>query len=273
MRIFIPIGIVFYGIANLNFVRISEVDPLIFLLIVAILIIYLVSIILMGRLLNQKREITYLTATGSAICGASAIAITSPAIDADSDDVSVSLLSVAIVATFGILLISPTLGVLLNLSSQLYAIFVGSTLQFTGFVEAAVNTMPMMDANEEIVKLALSVKAVRYLGLLFAIPLFSSLKKKKISLPWFLPVFLIAGVVGSLMCIYNPSFYYAILSPIVRPVYLVLWSISMAAIGLYTDLGKILSINGGRALIMAFASFIFATSTSLIIMPFISIGG
>jgi len=258
----IPIGIVFYGMKNLNFVEFSMVNPYVMALLGVIMLTYFGVIFLLGKLLNQRKKITYLTATGSAICGASAIAITSSVIEADPDDVSVSLLSVFAAAMFGLFLLLPFLTLLFGFDNKLYALFSASVLQFTGFVKVSLQTLPFLKeviSMNEAIDLALSVKAVRYLGLLIAIPLFASLTKKKFILPWYLWAFLGAGILGSYIYATNETLYKNTLIPIVKPIYTVLWASAMAAIGLNTDIEKLLGSNGIRALVMSFLGFFTAT--------------
>jgi len=265
--IFIPIGIVFYAINNLNFVRFAKVEPAMIVLLVTIILVYFAVILILGRLLKQKQEITYLTATGSAICGASAIAITSPAVEAESDDVSISLLAVAFSAVVGLFVVIPFFATLFNLSNGTYGLLSGSVLQITGFVKAAVRSIPFLTYKVpagEIVSLALSVKAIRYLGLLIAIPLFASLVRRRLYIPWILWIFLGAGLVGTWIYASNESFYIKNLVPFIKPIYNISWSMAMAAIGLNADARQLLSNNGAKALIMAFSGFIAATATFFI---------
>ncbi|MFH1233306.1 MAG: putative sulfate exporter family transporter [Patescibacteria group bacterium] len=246
--IFIPIGVILYGAVNLNFVKFAQINIAFIILLAIVMLVYIGVILLLGKLLKQRKQITYLTATGSVVCGASAIAITTPAVEAEPDDVSISLISVFIVAVFGLFILFPFLTSLLGLSDKIYALLSAMTLQFTGFVKAATGNL-----SKELVALAISVKAARYLGLFIAIPFFASLTKKKFYIPWFLWLFLAAGFVFSFApAIAKP------LTPIFKPVLDVLWAIAMAAIGLNADIKALLSDNGLKALLMAFIGFIAA---------------
>jgi uncharacterized integral membrane protein (TIGR00698 family) len=264
---FIPIGIVFYAANNLNFVRFAEVETGMIALLIVIMLVYFGAILLLGRVLKQRKQITYLTATGSAICGASAIAITSPAVEAEPDDISISLLSVALAAFVGLFIILPFLATLSEITGEIYSLLSGSVLQFTGFVKVAASNIPHLRTEmqeKELASLALSVKAVRYLGLLIAIPLFASLVRGGIYIPWVLWVFLGAGLVGTWAYSTHTTFYTNAVVPIIRPIYDLSWSIAMAAIGLNADVKELLSNNGAKALVMAFAGFSVATATFFI---------
>jgi uncharacterized integral membrane protein (TIGR00698 family) len=243
--IFIPIGAILYGAVNLNFVEFAKVKGSFIVLTLLIILTYFLIILALGRILKQKEEITYLTATGSAVCGASAIAITSKALEAEPDDVSISLISVFLSACFALFILFPFLVSLFNLDNYVFALLSEATLQFTGFVKGAVATLP-----KDLKTLALSIKAVRYLALLIAIPLFSSFLKKRIYVPWFLWAFLRGGLIFS----FFPQVA-KILTPIFKPLLDVLWTVAMTAIGLNTDIRALFSDNEMKTLLMTFLGF------------------
>jgi uncharacterized integral membrane protein (TIGR00698 family) len=261
-KIFIPVGLVFYSANNLNFIKFTGVHLNMIILLLLVVAIYFISIILTGRLLKQRRQITYLIANGSAICGASAIVITSPAVEAEPDDVSISLLSVVIVAMTALFIVFPFIATTSGMTDRTYGIFSGMVLQFTGFIRMAVGNIPYLQramSGEELLSFALSIKAVRYLGLLISIPIFASIIKGRFQTPWVLWVFLISGMTGTLISTHNEYFYSDIMIPVIRPLHVVSWSIALSAIGLNADIRELFSNNGARALIMAFTGFLSAT--------------
>jgi uncharacterized integral membrane protein (TIGR00698 family) len=262
----IPVGIIFYGLQNLNFTKLTELESTMLFLLMLVMFVYFAVILLLGKLLGQKKQITYLTASGSAICGASAIAVTTPAIDAEPDDVSISLLSVTVAAFVGFSIILPFVAALFDLTGKNYSFLSGTVLQFTGLVKVAEKYTPFLRKDayaSEMMSLALSVKAVRYLALLVAVPVFSSLIKKKLSAPWFLWAFLAAGLIGTWIYSTQGTIIHLKLARYIQPVHTISWSIAMSAIGLNADARELFSNNGAKALIMAFAGFIAATLTFL----------
>lgn len=272
LRLFMPSGIVFYALKNLNFAKIAEVKPGVIILLMAIVAVYVITIFLLGRLLKQKKEVTYLTATGSAICGASAIAITAPVIEAESDDVSIALLSVALVSFTGLFIILPFLAALFNMDNKVYALLTGGVLQFTGFVNFAnANTLmlPAVILQGEAMALGGVFKTTRYLGLLAILPLLASLKKRKAAIPLALWLFLGAGILGTYIYKTDISFYRNTLMPFATPVYNITWSIAMAAIGLNADIKAFFSNNAIKALVMAFAGFVAAITVFFLGFSFI----
>ena len=258
---FIMPGVIFYAFGNINFVKIADYHIGFFLWLVLVITVYVSVVILTGRILNQKREITYLTATGSAICGASAITIATPVVKGDSDDVSISLVAVAFVGSLALFIIFPLLGTMFKMSNQEYGLFSGMILQFTGFVKAAMADIPGLDEvipSAEAAKLAASVKATRYFGLLFLLPLFGYLSKHSQKMSKIVVAFIIAGIVGSVIYKFYPILYTTRLIPVIKPVYGILWSMAMTSIGLRTNAQKLITDRGIKALVMAFTGFIAA---------------
>jgi len=252
--LFIPVGVILYGAVNLNFAKFGNVDTNSVFLLFIVCIVYVISTLVLSNLFGLTEKQGYLIATGSTICGASAIAITSGAIEAEPDDVSNSLIPVYISALIGLFVILPVLAAGLKMSDMDYGIFSGTVLQFTGFVKAAVSDMPA-----HVKTTALSVKAVRYVGLLFLIPLFSSFVKRRFHIPWFLWFFLGAGVAFSLMPELAKT-----LRPSFKLILTVLWSIAMGAIGLSADIKKLFTKTGMKALGASFISFLVAIAIYIV---------
>lgn len=274
-RIFIPVGIVLYAVKNLNFIRYGQVEFKTTLLLLVIIAVYIGVILVLGKVLRQKTEITCLTATGSAICGASAIAITAPAVEGESDDVSISLLSVVVAAFIGLFIALPFIAATLNMTSEMYGFFSGSVLQMTGFVKSAASNPPFLTETlspAQAVKYAMSIKAVRYLGLLAALPLLASITRRKVYLPWVLWLFLGAGIAGTLLCARYPVFYAERMIPVINPCYQILWSVAMAALGLNADARLLLSNQGAKAIVMAMAGMTAAILTFFVGLYWISGG-
>ena len=252
--VFIPVGVIFYGAANLNFAKFAKVDPSdIFILLIAF-VMYVISALSLASLFNLKEKVSYLIATGSAVCGASAIVITSKAIDAEPDDISNSLLPVFLSALIGLFILIPMAVSYFRISELEYGVLCGAILQFTGFVKTAVVNSPDVVKN-----VALSIKAVRYMGLLFFIPLFASFVKGKFYIPWYLWAFLGSGIMFSFM----PNIA-AIMRPTLKLILNVLWSVAMGAIGLNVNIKTLFTRTGFKAFVVSFISMIVAMGVYLI---------
>lgn len=255
----IPIGVILYGAVNLDFVKITAVEPMIIFIIVFAFLGNAALIFFLSDLLGIKPKIASLITAGSAICGASAIAITSDAVEAEPDDVSNSLIPVFISALFGLFIFLPFLAIIFKITGIDYSIMSGALLQFTGFVREAVVNAPFAGSGtSDLMSLALSVKAVRFIGLLILIPIFASFVKRKFYIPWYLIAFLAAGILFS----YTPSLAKA-LNPILEPILTYLWSIAMGAIGLNANLKILFSKEGAKTLAISLISFIVTTGIFL----------
>lgn len=264
--VILTLGIVFYSFSNINYVKISKLDFKILLLLLFVILTYYFVIIILGKFLGQKKEITYLTATGSAICGASAIASIAPEVKAKSEDVTVSLLAVTLAALFGLFFALPLVALMFSLNDHDYLVLTASIMQFTGFVKASVLNIPYLETTltgSSQMDFALLIKGARYLGLLVALPLFGSLVRKKIYFSSYFWIFLGSSVAGSLIYYWDTGFYSNILTPYFKIIYNVLWSVAMAAIGLSTRPGSILSYRGLWAIVMAFTGMFVAIVVSL----------
>lgn len=108
-----------------------------------------------GRVLGLWRRTAVLIGAGTAICGNSAIVAVAPLIDAEDDDV---LLSMATINLLGLVLMfaSPLAGRLLGLSDQAFGVWAGSTIHAVPQVVAAGFTY-----SEKAGALATLVKLVR----------------------------------------------------------------------------------------------------------------
>jgi len=260
-------GIICYAVANLEFATVASLPPHSLLLLAGVVTVSFGTIFLLGRHFGQTHAITSLVATGSAICGASAIAITAPAVRARSEDVSISLLAVTMAALMALFVALPFCGALLRMLPADYALMSGSLLQFTGFVKEAMTQYHAQSGGTgmvEATRLAMLVKATRYLALIVCIPLVASLARGRLTLPLSLWLYLGAGIGETLFHATNPLAYAMHLLPIAQLSYQLLWSVTMAAIGLSADLTDLLSVNGYRAFWMALAGFVTALLSFLL---------
>ena len=251
---FIPVGVVFYGAANLRFALFTHIDVNYIFLLFIVFLVYIISILYLSSIFGLKEKVGYLVGTGSTICGASAIAITSDAIEADPDEVSVSLIPVYISALIGLFIVIPLISSAMQLFNMEYGVLSATVLQFTGFVKAAVSKLAA-----EVKTIAVSVKAVRYIGLLITIPLFASFVRGRLHIPWYLWAFLGAGLIFS----YIPRLY-ELYGSTLKSILNILWSIAMASIGLNANIRSLFTRQGFSALCVSFVSFLIAVGTFIL---------
>jgi uncharacterized integral membrane protein (TIGR00698 family) len=90
----------------------------------------------LGRRLGLPRELSLLVATGSAICGASAIAAMDAATDSEERDVTVAVATVTLFGTLALVLL-PLLDAVLGLSPAAFGTWVGASVHEVAQVVAA----------------------------------------------------------------------------------------------------------------------------------------
>lgn len=156
-----------------------------------------------GRLLNVEQKTSTLISSGTAICGGSAIAAVAPVIDADVDEISVSLGTVFILNSIA-LFAFPLIGHSLDLTQNQFGIWAAIAIHDTSSVVGASAAY-----GPEAMAMATTVKLARALWIapvafifLFIYRKQNADKKAKIAVPWFILLFLLATVMRT----YAPSY-------------------------------------------------------------------
>jgi uncharacterized integral membrane protein (TIGR00698 family) len=151
---------------------------------------------IIGRLLKVERIISYLISVGTAICGGSAIAAISQVIEADENDVSVSIGTVFILNAVA-LFIFPTIGHALNLTQQQFGIWSAIAIHDTSSVVGAASRY----GNDSLM-IATTVKLARALWII-PLAIITSIvfrrANKASALPWFILLFVVASIINTYM--------------------------------------------------------------------------
>jgi len=155
---------------------------------------------LVGKLLTVDKKTSALISSGTAICGGSAIAAVAPAIDADNDQISVSLGTIFVLNSVA-LLTFPLVGKFFNLTQNQFGVWAAIAIHDTSSVVGASQTF-----GAEALAIATTVKLARALWIAPVALLFSFLYRgqaaKKIVFPLFILFFLLATIVRT----YSPTF-------------------------------------------------------------------
>jgi uncharacterized integral membrane protein (TIGR00698 family) len=125
--------------------------------------------ILLGRLLGTGTKLTALLAVGSAICGASAIAATAPALKPRPEETAYALACVALFGLAATLLYPWLLGAWLPDGRQV-GLVLGAAIQDTAQVTAAALLFEQTFSDPEVVAAATVTKLLRNLSMLIVIP-------------------------------------------------------------------------------------------------------
>lgn len=232
---------------------------------ITILIAFLAAY-LAGRFFKMNRVLTILIGFGTAICGGSAIAAASPILEADEEEIA---LSISTIFFFNILavFIFPFLGHLLQMSDAFFGTWAGTAINDTSSVVAAGYTYsPSAGDLATIVKLSRALMIVPAC-LIFAAYRYIKSKQSaqktnlKQIFPWFIAWFVLASLVSSL------GFLPAAIIPYTKFISQWLMAMALAAIGAKVSFKQFKQAGAAPLLTGAFAWFCVAVS-SLIIQYF-----
>ncbi len=227
----------------------------------------------LSKKLNIPKKISILVGVGSSICGGSAIAATAPVIDADSDEIAQAI---SVIFFFNIIaaLIFPTLGDLMGLTNQGFAVFAGTAVNDTSSVTAAASSWDSIhQTGTMVLDSATVVKLTRTLAIIpitFFLSLhFSKKEAKEESLSIYkvgkmIPTFILyfvacsiitticemlisRGVISGALATSIPDFFGFM--KIVSKFFIVM---AMGAIGLNTDIVKLIKTGGKPMLLGSF---------------------
>lgn len=241
----------------------------------------LVMAFLLHKLLRIPSKISVLVGVGSSICGGSAIAATAPVVDADDEEIAQSI---SVIFLFNIIaaLIFPTLGGLLGLSDQGFALFAGTAVNDTSSVTAAASSWDSIHGTgSAVLDAATVVKLTRTLAIIpitLVLAFWRTRKEKSagsgVSLKRIFPFFILYFVCASLITTICSALiaqgtlpadagavitrFFALMKQVSK-FFIVL---AMAAIGLNTDLVKLVK-TGGKPILMGFCCWVAIACVSL----------
>ncbi|KGR73104.1 YeiH family protein [Streptococcus phocae subsp. salmonis] len=228
------------------------------------------------KLLKLDTNTATLVGVGSSICGGSAIAATAPVIGAKDDEIAKAI---SVIFLFNILaaLLFPTLGQVIGLSNQGFALFAGTAVNDTSSVTA---TAAAWDAihHSNTLDGATIVKLTRTLAIIPITLLLSFYQTKKEqkgqasfrltkAFPTFILFFLVASLVTTLMSSLGMPLAVFQFFKMVSKFFIVM---AMVAIGLHTDLLKLIK-TGGKALLLGGLCWIAIAMVSLLMQAVLHI--
>lgn len=156
-----------------------------------------------GKLLNVQRKTSALISSGTAICGGSAIAAVGPAINAEPEEMSVSLGTVFVLNSVA-LFAFPLIGKAIGLTQDQFGIWSAIAIHDTSSVVGASQAF-----GEQALAIATTVKLARALWIAPVAFMFAFLYRKadagsktKIAIPWFIFLFVAAAAFRT----YAPAF-------------------------------------------------------------------
>jgi len=240
---------------------------------------------LMHRLLNVPDKISTLIGVGSSICGGSAIAATAPVIDADDAEIAQAI---SVIFLFNVIaaLIFPSLGGILGMSNDGFALFAGTAVNDTSSVTAAASTWDTLHATDgAVLEAATIVKLTRTLAIIPITLVLAMIRVKregsekggKVSIksifPMFILYFVLASVIttvltavctGGALTAVNSAFSF------LKQLSKFFIVMAMAAIGINTNLVKLVK-SGGKPIAMGFTCWVAIAFVSIVMQHVLGI--
>jgi uncharacterized integral membrane protein (TIGR00698 family) len=266
MRKLLRLGIVLLGL-QLTAAQVAAVGVSGIAIIAATLIATFLFTKWMGHILGVDARLAELIAAGTSICGASAVIATNTVTDAHDEDVAYA---VACVTVFGsiAMFVYPLLPALLNLSTHSYGLWAGASIHEIAQVVAA--SFQAGQAAGEFGTVAKLSRVIMLAPVVLALGFLASRRRggdpdvaaqKPVPLPWFVLGFVALVLVNSLVPI--PASIQGG-APMTTSVLLTL---ALGAMGLETDIRKLVAKGLRPLLLGAFASlFIALFSLGLVMM-------
>lgn len=165
----------------------------IFISAISVIIVMFLGV-LIGKWLKVNKVVAYLIASGTAICGGSAIAAVSQVSKAKSNEMTASLATIFILNAIA-LFIFPVIGRWLHLSEHAFGMWAAISIHDTSSVVGA-----GVSYGAEALKVATTVKLARALWII-PLTIFSGYyfnkSEHKIVVPWFILLFIVAMLLNT----------------------------------------------------------------------------
>ncbi len=165
-----------------------------FMITVGSVLITVLAGIGLGLLLKVGKNTTLLISSGTAICGGSAIAAVAPVLGAKNNEISFSLAVVFVLNAVG-LFIFPAIGHLLQMDQIHFGYWAAIAIHDTSSVVGACSAY-----GEQALQVGTTVKLTRTLWIIplaLCIAFFNKNKTSKITIPWFIFLFVVAIIIGN----------------------------------------------------------------------------
>lgn len=223
--------------------------------------------VLLGRWLGVPRELRYLIAFGTSICGASAVMAGNTVVKGSEDEAAYGIACVTIFGTAAMLLY-PLLPGLLGLDANQFGLWAGASIHEIGQVVAAGYQHGTVSGDTatlaKLSRVLLLAPVVMAIGLMFrrraqADAATHNSAFGRIALPWFILVFLALAGINSLGLVPQAVQHTA---PDVTGF---MMAVALGAMGLNTD-GRKLLHSGWRPLLLGFLASLFIGAFGLLLV-------
>lgn len=245
---------------------ISSLSVMIFTLATAYIVAYL-----FGKLLKVPENLIHLIGTGTAICGASAIAAVSPIVEADESEICYSISTIFLFNVLAVL-IFPAFGYLIGMSDSAFGLWAGTAVNDTSSVVAAGYIYSdAAGAYATIVKLTRTTMIIP-IALIYVA--FMASKKKHMAsesgsdfsvrsiFPWFILGFLAAALLNTMGLIAGPAVEFATW----LGKFLII--LALSAVGLQANVREMIS-TGYKPMLLGLIVWFAVSGMSLLVQHFL----
>jgi uncharacterized integral membrane protein (TIGR00698 family) len=251
--------------------QIVEVGPIGFAIIVATLIATFAFTTWLGHMMGVDRKLTQLIAAGTSICGASAVIATNTVTKGHDEDVAYAVACVTIFGSIA-MFTYPLFPSIFHLDPHAFGLWAGASIHEIAQVVAA--SFQDGQSSGEYGTIAKLSRVMLLAPVVIALGLIAARRQShhqhgvadatgRPPMPWFLVGFIALVAVNSLVEV-PPD-----VKHIIVPVTTFLLSVSLAAMGLETDIMK-LKAKGVRPLLLGAASSLFIAGFSLTLIKVIA---
>jgi uncharacterized integral membrane protein (TIGR00698 family) len=206
----------------------------------------------LGKLLKVKQRISFLISTGTAICGGSAIAAIAPIMNANEEEIAVSLGTVFVLNSVA-LLAFPPIGVALHMTQTQFGLWAALAIH---------DTSSVVGASAKFGAVALAVgTTVKLARALWIVPLsvgtaMAKKSKTRIQWPWFILLFCLAAVANTYVPLFQSAY------PVLKHLGVIGLTVTLFLIGTGLSM-KTLRQVGVRPLLQGIALWIVVAVGSL----------
>jgi len=238
-------------------------------IIIVTLLAAFITVFLLMKMFEINEHLSILIGVGTAICGGSAIAATSPVIKAKENEVAFAISTIFLFNLIAVF-IFPPLGHLLNMDQTAFGYFGGTAINDTSSVIAATSNY-----GNTALETGAVVKLTRTLMIIPVVLFFTyrTLHKEKVKqtdasikkiFPWFIVWFIIASLISTIFN-FSPAVIH-----VFQQISLFLITMAMAGIGLSVNFRQFRQV-GIKPVLLGLATWIVVIITSLITMKLINL--
>lgn len=266
-------AVVFLGF-GMNLSVVLEIGKQSLPIIISTISTSLIIAFIMYKALKLNKNSAILVGVGSSICGGSAIAATSPVIEADDDEVAQAI---SVIFLFNVIaaLIFPAIGGFLGMTNEGFGIFAGTAINDTSSVTAAAAAWDGIHSGNAL-DLAAIVKMTRTLAIIPITLVLAFIHGKeakrqegstfsfKRAFPFFVLFFLLASIITTVF--HLPADVTAPFKALSK--FLIV--MAMAAIGMNTNIVKLVK-TGGKPIFTGFMCWVGIASVSILMQHILGI--